>query len=451
MVRIQDIQNNLLHLIGWRQSYDANDGVISESLTQSESGLYYQDVHALLTLQNLQSIAPDFKNIEYPTHDLEKSYIKGEIVSVDGTLYKSLKAVPENTQITNTEYWMKTNPFSEWLETKTKASITKAINRYINEKANKGTFKALCEKKTLFDGTGRIYDTIKNKNNLVGFEIVPIRAKGVTTKINRIGLQFTKTGLYTVVILHSSRMEPFYAETFEKTKAGSIEWFTPSIDLYLPYESKDIDSGGSWYICYLQSSLPVCSEAIRKNRDWSKGPCNDCSRHEYESWQAWSKYIEVNPFYVNEEFVDCIAYFNEDFNNDYSKDRVKKPCLWDIEKNIYDFSTNYGLNLDITIACDITEFILEQKMIFTDYIGKSLAIDFLREFAYNPNVRTNRHSINASRSDILYEIDGDSSSMKKSGLSYQTELSLNALNVSTEGMDRVCMPCVNHGIKYRTV
>lgn len=425
-----------MHLIGWRQSYDANDGVISEALTQSESGLYYQDAHPLLTLRNLQSIAPDFSNISYPVHSTEETYAKGVVVTDSDKHYKSLKAVPENIQITDMEYWIETNPFSEWLETKTKACITKAISCYVNEKVAKGTYKTLCEKKTLFDGTGRIYDTIKNKNNLVGFEIVPIRAKGVTTKINRIGLQFSEPGDYTILVMHSSLMEPYYQETFTKRIGNNIEWFTPSQELYLPYETDEIDAGGSWYICYVQSQLPTGSQAIRKSRDWSKGPCNECSRHEYETWRIWSKYLEVHPFYVNEELVPIVD---------------EQVQLWDVENNLYDYSTNYGLNLDITVACDMTDFIIEQRQMFTDYLSKSLAIDFLREFAYNPNVRTNRHSINASRPDILYEIDGDSSSMKKSGLSYQLELASKAIQVSTEGIDRVCLPCVNHGIKYRAV
>lgn len=438
MIRAQEIQENLLHLIGWRQSYDRNDGTwLSESLTQSESSQYYQDVHPLLTLQNLLSIAPDFKNMTFPEYSSEISYRKGEVVVYEGTYYKAIQDVPADVvDISNTEYWQETNPFSEWLETKTKASIIKAINRYINEKIDQGTYKVLCEKKTLFDGTGRIYDTIKNQQNIVGFEIVPIRSKGVTTKINRIGLQFTEPGDYTVMIMHSSLLEPYYQETFTKRTNNSIEWFIPSQDLYLPYEDERIDAGGSWYVCYLQSKLPESSQAIRKNRDWSKGPCNECSKHEYETWRLWSRYIEIHPFYVNEELVSIVD---------------EQIQLWDVGSNMYDYSTNYGLNLDITVACDITDFIISQKSMFTDYIGKSLAIDMLREFAYNPNVRTNRHSVNASRPDILYEIDGDSSSMKKSGLSYQLELALKALQLSTAGIDRVCLPCTNHGVKYRTV
>ena len=438
MVRIAEIQKNLLHLIGWKQSYDRNDGAwLAKSLTESESGLYYQDMHPLLTLQNLLSIAPDFKNFVYPEYSIEDSHKEGEVVVNEDKYYKAKQDVPADVvQITNTEYWEETNPFSEWLEGKTKASIIKAVNRYINEKAVKGTYKALCEKKTLFDGTGRIYDTVKNRNNLVGFEIIPIRSKGVTTKINRIGLQFTEPGDYTILIMHSSIIEPYYQETFTKKTNNSMEWFTPSQELYLPYESDSIDAGGSWYICYLQSELPEGSQAIRKNRDWSKGPCNECSRHEFEAWKIWSKYLEVHPFFVNEELITSVD---------------EQIQLWDVKDNLYDYSTNYGLNLDITVACDITDFIIDQKSLMQDYIGKSIAIDFLREFAYNSNVRTNRHSINASRPDILYEIDGDTSSMKKSGLSYQLELALNALDLSTEGIDRVCMPCINHGVKYRTV
>ena len=41
--------------------------------------------------------------------------------------------------------------------------------------------------------------------------------------------------------------------------------------------------------------------------------------------------------------------------------------------------------------------------------------------------------------------------MKKSGLSYQLDMAFKAIKLSTEGIDRVCLPCKNNGIKYRTV
>ena len=435
MVRANDIQEKLLHLIGWEQNYDTSGLKISDALTVSESGLYFQQIHPLLTLQNMSCIAPDFKNITFPEYDPEKEYSKGNVVDYQGTQYKALQKAQRKQPDIESEYWVETNLFSEWLESKTKASIQKAIARYCNEKTAEGTNKPLCESRTLFDGTGRLVDTVKNKKNLVGFEIVPVRAKGVTTKINKICLQFTKAGEYTLYLMHSSMDEPIKTIKLTKVRDNSAEWFTID-DLYLPYQSEDNDAGGSWYLCYFQSELPEGSQAIRKDKDWSKEPCGSCSRRELLAWMAWSKYLEIHPFFANEELINT-----ED----------ESLHLWDVENNQYTYDNNYGLNLEVTVSCDITDFIIEQRMMFQDVIAKQVAVDMLREFAYNSNVRTNRHSINASRLDILYEVDGDSSSMKKSGLSYQLDMAFKAIKLSTSGIDRVCLPCRNNGIKYRTV
>lgn len=435
MVRANDIQEKLLHLIGWEQNYDTSDLKISDALTVSESGLYFQQIHPLLTLQNMSCIAPDFKNITFPEYDPEKEYSKGNVVDYQGTQYKALQKAQGKQPDIESEYWVETNLFSEWLESKTKASIQKAIARYCNEKTAEGTNKPLCESRTLFDGTGRLVDTVKNKKNLVGFEIIPVRAKGVTTKINKICLQFTKAGEYTLYLMHSSMDAPVKIIKLNKIRDNSAEWFTVD-DLYLPYQSEYNDAGGSWYLCYFQSELPEGSQAIRKDKDWSKEPCGSCSRRELITWMAWSKYLEIHPFFVNEELINT-----ED----------ESLHLWDVENNQYTYDNNYGLNLEVTVSCDITDFIVEQRMMFQDVIAKQVAVDMLREFAYNSNVRTNRHSINASRLDILYEVDGDSSSMKKSGLSYQLDMAFKAIKLSTSGIDRVCLPCRNNGIKYRTV
>lgn len=446
MVRALDIQEKLLHLIGWEQNYDTSDLKISDALTVSESGLYFQQIHPLLTLQNMSCIAPDFKNMTFEEYNAEKLYSKGNVIKYGSLLYKALQNSTGKQPDIESEYWVETNPFSEWLESKTKASIQKAIARYCNEKIVQGTYKTLCENRTLFDGTGRLVDVVKNKKNLVGFEIVPVRAKGVTTKINKIGLQFTEPGEYTLYLMHSSMDAPVKIIKLNKIRKNSIEWFSLN-GVYLPYQSEDNDAGGSWYLCYFQSELPEGSQAIRKDKDWSKEPCGSCSRKELLAWMAWSRYIEVHPFYVNEELVEAVN-FNDDFNEDLAKQPIH---LWDVENNQYTYDNNYGLNLEITISCDITDFIIEQRMLFQDIIAKQVAVDMLREFAYNANVRTNRHSINASRLDILYEVDGDSSSMKKSGLSYQLDMAFKVIKLSTEGIDRVCLPCKNNGIKYRTV
>ena len=410
--------------------------------------MYFQQMHPLLTLQNLLSIAPDFKNTNFTSHSVNSTYKKGTVVKVEDKLYKSISDVPQNIEISNTEFWCETNLFSEWLEDKTKASIIKLVNKFINTKLADKASKSLIENKTLFDGTGRITSTVRNRHNFVGFELDTIRSKGVTVKINKIGLQFTKPGTYKIFIMHSSNDAPIYICEFTKVRNNSIEWFVPKEDILLPYESDFNDAGGSWYIGYFQSDLPEGSEAISRDRDWSTQPCKACSRSEFLAWQAWSKYIEVHPFYIDEDQIQAVHFNDEDFDDSFEKQQIH---MWDVENITYQYDNNYGINLELSAYCDLTDFIIKQRHIFQDVIAKQVAVDFLREFAYNPNVRTNRRSINASRTDILYELDGDSSSMKHSGLNYELDLALKALNFSTQGLDRVCLPCVNHGLKYRNV
>ena len=427
MIRIADIQDKMLHLVGWKQSYDLSDIMLSSNLTQTESGMYFQQIHPLLTLDNLRSIAPDFQNYNWQVHDVNKAYKSGEVVRIDDSLYKAIQDVPAETDILDSEYWSETNPFSEWLEEKTKASIVKLVNKFINMKLADKATKSLIENKILFDGTGRLTNKIENRNKLVGFEIDTVRSKGVTVKIDKIGLQMTEPGSYTLYIFHSSNPEPIYTLTFEKTKANSLEWFKPKDDIFLPYESANTDAGGSWYLVYKQSELPENAQAIYKDRAWSTGPCKACSRSEFLAYQAWSRYIEIHPFYISED---------EEF---------------DPEIMNFTYDKNYGINLEVSAYCDLTDFIIKQRAMFQDVLSKQVAIDFLREFAYNPNVRTNRHSINASKLDILVELDGDSNSMRQSGLSYELDIALKALSISTQGLDRVCLPCVNNGIKYRSI
>lgn len=449
MLRAKYIEDSLLGLVGWKQTDEANpDLLLSSNLLGSESGLYYQQAHPLLTLNNMASIAPDFSDYVKPEYDDTAVYLKDQVVRATTTTeeptavkyFKAISNVPAGVKPGISEgwpnYWIETSPFSEWLEDKTRATIYKAVYTYLNDKQNKGTYKNLLEDRILFDVTTRISDKIANTDALVGFEIIPARAKGVTIKINKIGLHFSMPGIYKVYIMHSSKREPIYTLTFTKTQPNTCEWFRTD-SLYLPYTTySDGAVAGSWYVCYLQSELPTNSQAINRSYDWSGITCRTCNRRDYEAYLAWSKYMEINPFRVN--------------GNDIAAEE-EKLLLWDAEDMQYFVDKTWGINLDVTVGCDLTDFIVDQRWLFQDVLMKQMAVDALREFVYNPNVRTNRHSVNAGRTEILYEIDGDSSSMRESGLAYELKQALGAVNLATSGINRVCLPCCNHGLRYKPI
>lgn len=441
MYRIKEIQDALLHVCGWEQSYNPKEAIDSD-LTQSESGLTFQGAHPLLTLDTMRAIMPDDWGYQYPEWNSRETYSAGTIVQYDlngndDELYwesirdNNTNEIPGESVL----FWKPYNILSDFLERVTRNGIATAIQTFTQIKQLDKETRNLLERRTFFDGAGRIRATLQNTHKLVGFEIVPVRALGVTAKIEKIGLQMTGgTGIVKMYLFHSSQIDPI--KTFDldfQVKNGGFQWFTLE-DCFLPYISKDNNSGGSWFLCYNQDELPQGMEAINVSKDWSREPCGTCNIGSVEVWRELTKYLQVTPFMYNapETFAEY-------------------PELWDIAYTMYTNTQNYGLNCEITVGCDLTDFIISQRQIFQDVIQKQVAVIALRALAMNPNVRVNRYQSNATRTDILYELDGNTSGVRPGGLGYQLKKAYEALKLDTQGLDRVCLSCNNRGVRYKAV
>lgn len=440
MIRINEICEALKNVCGWEQSYDPAKA-IDDNLTQTESGLYFQGAHPLLTLDSMEAIMPDDWGIQYPVWDALTQWKQNKVVQYgNDTNGNKLfwKAKADNVGEEPTEdslFWSKYNILSDFLERMTRNGIATAIQTFTQIKQLDKETRNLLERRTFFDGAGRIRATLQNNHKLVGFEIVPVRAMGVTAKIEKIGLQMTGgTGVVRMYLFHSSQIDPI--KTFDlnfTVTNGGFQWF-PLNDCYLPYISDKNNAGGAWFLCYNQDELPAGMEAINVSKDWSREPCGTCNTGSVEVWRELTKYLQVTPFMYNapETFAEY-------------------PELWDITYTMYTRTQNYGLNCEITIGCDLTDFIISQRQIFQTVIQRQVAAIALRTLAMNPNVRVNRNQSNATRMDILYELDGNTSGVRPGGLGYDLKKAYEALRIDTQGLDRICLSCNNRGVKYRTV
>lgn len=440
MIRINEICEALKNVCGWEQSYDPAKA-IDDNLTQTESGLYFQGAHPLLTLDSMEAIMPDDWGIQYPVWDALTQWKQNKVVQYgNDTNGNKLfwKAKADNVGEEPTEdslFWSKYNILSDFLERMTRNGIATAIQTFTQIKQLDKETRNLLERRTFFDGAGRIRATLQNNHKLVGFEIVPVRAMGVTAKIEKIGLQMTGgTGVVRMYLFHSSQIDPI--KTFDlnfTVTNGGFQWF-PLTDCYLPYISDANNAGGSWFLCYNQDELPAGMEAINVSKDWSREPCGTCNIGSVETWREMTKYLQVSPFKV-----DAPETFEQ------------YPELWDVAYTMYTNTHNYGLNCEITVGCDLTDFIISQRQMFQTVIQRQVAAIGLRTLAMNPNVRVNRNQSNASRTDILYELDGNTSGVRPGGLGYDLKKAYEALRLDTQGLDRICLSCNNHGVRYRTV
>ena len=438
MIRLKDIQSALMPVVGWQQDYNPQHQ-IDEALCVSESGLTFQGAHPLCTLANVRAIMPDDYLYQYPAWNAESGYVKGAKVLHSGIVWVALRNNAGSEPVEGSADWGKWDAVSDFVRTLMLNGINTAVQTFLQDKQLKEETKSLLERRTFFDGAARLQATIDATGKIVGFEIVPVRAMGVTTKIERIGLQMVgATGKVKLYLFHSSQVAPMKEIELNFTNTnGGFQWFTPAEPIYLPYiPGKDgdrNDSGGAWFLCYNQNELPAGMQALNVSKDWSAEPCQTCLGGSIESWRQLTKYLQVSPFGIKAP-LDFAQY----------------PEMFDIAQVGYTNTMNYGLNVEISVGCDLTDFIISQREMFASVIQKQVAANVLRTLAMNPDVRVNRNQVNVTREQLLYELDGAVQG-RPSGLVYELKQAYKALSLDTRGLDRICLQCNNHGVKYRTV
>ena len=289
MIRIPAIQEALAHLVGWEQHYDPAH-TIEDELTESESGLTFQGAHPLVTLENVRAMMPEGWALQYPVYAAGANYYEGDKVRHDGKVWKATNFSTGQTPGSAGAPWIEFHPLSDYVAKITLDGITTAVQTFIQQKQLTHETRTLLERRTFFDGAARLEAIIDPRGKWCGFEIVPVRAMGVTTKIERIGLQMRgATGTVRVYLFHSSQSIPAtWVDCYYTNTSGGFQWFVPKIPIYLPYiwprdwfeaqagEAPDTaignDAGGAWYLCYNQNELPEGMRALNVARDWSAEP-----------------------------------------------------------------------------------------------------------------------------------------------------------------------------------
>lgn len=186
MFTANDIKTAFLSRIGWRQNEDISDIQLTD-LTASSSGLYYNGVHPVLTIQNLISIAPNYKKI----HD---------------------DATAQN------------NAFTNWLKQKTEEAIVQALTTWFTEKSELGTANSLLDDKRLFSVSGDITNTEEIASKVYGLEFVVSRSQTVKSIITEIGLQFDTNQTIDLYLFKSDKTDHVQTQSVSYTGEGSVQW-----------------------------------------------------------------------------------------------------------------------------------------------------------------------------------------------------------------------------------
>jgi hypothetical protein len=428
MYRDTDLQNCLFGLVGFQQNVNPDYPTLPASLVASSSGLYFQQEHPLVNLENLDQAFKNYDLFNFPAYAGATDYLAGERVRavVDGKVYEALIDTTGAEPSASPDDWKEVPLFAQRLDSIVRGSISKLLaSIFIKKKLNQVT-KAIFDNIQLFDGAGSLLNKEIKSGRFVGFQVVVEAHRDLITVIKRLGTQFSAANPdFDLYVYHSSQEDPVKIYNLNLTKVNSFQWSPLSDEdgeLTLKYLSDDYAPGGCFYIGYYEDDLQ--GQAINRDYDFAAVPCQTCN-NSYRYWSRWSEFVGVTPIEVPSSALVGIL-----------PDDVDGPKLWDINRNQYQYTKSYGLNFDMTARCDVTDFFCREKYLFAEALTRQVTVDLLQELAYG----TRNNVIAKEVRDLaIYSLNNKDNNTP--GAVKRLDMAIDAISFDLSDLNEACLPC----------
>lgn len=392
MFNIKKTVTDLFGLVGFEQTKDANIPALDADLLTSRSGkVFTKGTHELVSLENLYLTAPDFSRYD--------------------------------TALT------KETLFSDHLKDMASTAITNVLHGVVNKKKLHELTKDTLTQTNLFEGVGRLSDKIIKQGRFLGFLLETKEGRlGVLPIIRKIMLQVSEQNPnLNFYIYHPEQSTPLatipagswaVSNSFNTVKVNQLE----NTLLDTAFESYD-----KLIVGYYEDDLT--GQAINKEWQCNKAPCGGCNPANKTMYWAWANNIHLHPFEVQAEDLDTVA------QTQFSATAMQ-----------FKYNTNWGMNLEIAINCDLSEFIIQNQNSLIDAISLQFAVQGLEQLLYN--TRENKVS-EQTRSLALTGLNGTEGSP---GLYKKADQAIENLSFDFSNFNSPCLPCNNKsGVKIKSV
>lgn len=433
MLRLQALQIALTGLVGFNPHYDSNYPQYADELLESRSGLYVNDI-MLINPENLTMAMPKVYPAQYPGWE-PKAYKRNAMVYIptSDALYMANRLTTDAEFPLDGGPWREVDALSARLRFVMDASVATVINSLVATNKLSGA-KQVVEETRLYHGAGNINARIVKESRFVGFEVVAKQVRDFGIRLRSVGIQVdTPNPNLAIYIYHTSSSVPLKVLKPGFSGVGTFAWAAVA-DALLMLDSSAQSPGGSFLVGYYEDD--VVGQMIERETQWpdydlpysqmiagySCGTCNPLNRMAVE---AWSKNLEFHPFTV------AASELNDE------------RTLWNYYSQRYNYKSNFGLNLDVALECDITQFLERNEVLLADALRKTVEVKLLEIFT--SSIEDNATAEQA-RQAAAHNLDNRENYTP--GLRKELEKTMAALALDVLDGDSPCAPKVVPGSIY---
>lgn len=407
------LQAKFLGLVGFLQYNDPSYPALPSALLQSASGRYVQNIHPLCQLETVWNCAPEFIGFQYPAWAAQV-YKKGVIVTNAGILYVANTDTVAGDIPGASAKWETVEPFGAWLQNLYNHSIIELIADFVRFRALEYSNRTILDSQILYDGIGLYSDRIVKTGRFVGLALRLSTQDGLMAAIEQLGAQLDTPQDLTLYLYHNSVQDPILSFDISVAKASTFNWQAPAQELLLKFYEQSHNAGGLFYLGYYEDDL--IGQAIKMDYNFAIGPCSTCNPYNNQAFNKWSKFVSITPVAIPSAALNA------------------GRKLFDVSRAEYGGDHNYGLNIALTVSCDMTEFFGLHRMQFAQALAMKIVIKLLEVIAYSTRMTAVEDKVKALAFADLSDKESDSYVNK-----YKSELT--ALTVDFSGFSSQCMPC----------
>lgn len=416
MINPIPLQSCLDGLIGFRNSLDQNMPQLKDSLLESESGIYVNDQHALITIENINSVIENTGTITLPTAwNSGTTYAVGNLVSSSSVIYKALQA-GANHAVSDTAYWQNMgNPISFYLQTKLEQGMANLANKVFQQKNLNQNAKSILPETMLYDNGGKINNTVPKSGRFVGFKI-RMNSGDLGMIIRKIGLQFNEVQTDLPIYLYNSSQNTYVKRWTVTTDAAfSFQWkeLTKQVISFL---SDTTNAGSQYALGYYEDD--ISGLAISNDYQFATNMCGSCHPYNASLRQKWSKYLQLRPFYV--------------LASDINAGRT----MWNSDKEVVIDGNNFGLNILASVFCDSTDFFCRNKDGLVNALALQVAVSIVEDMGFSGRDNQKMLKVQQMANYALNTKENFSP-----GLYKQLEKAITAVDFNFGGVNPDCLPC----------
>ncbi len=285
---------------------------------------------------------------KYDILDLDNQKSDSGIYITDNS-YVNIEYIKDTVNYAN----ISNSQINELLKNKQKSSICNVCNQVFSE-------YDFIDRNVLFSNTGNQEELEKLPDGFVGYKIKVSNEKNVAFNINRVFLNFDGIGVFTLVLWNTNKKQIIESKQISIVSDNQVE------ELNWTLNNTSTTYKGDYYIGYLTNRVTI--------RPFKKG----------EFVKNSIKNIVVESVKVTNH--NSLDIFNT--------------------KNVEKHDGNNGLNLDIVVYYDFTDFIINNKLMFAKAISLELTIQCLQMYISGSRSNVNERKAQELYQKITLEIEG---------------------------------------------